>query len=134
MIEKDIAIFNDSFLRCQNKKHFLDRFYELFVASSEEVKQKFKNTDFAKQKLALKSSFYMMVLAVQGNIRGHRYLEDIAELHSNRKLDIRPELYDLWLDCLLKTVEEFDPLYDDNIERVWRNLMNQGIGFMQSRY
>ncbi len=97
MIQEDIAIFNDSFLRCQSKKGFLDRFYELFMASSKEVKEKFKTTDFDKQKLALKSSFYMMVLTVQGNARGYRYLEDIAELHSSRRLNIKPELYDLWL-------------------------------------
>lgn len=134
MIQKDIAIFNDSFLRCQNKTGFLDRFYQLFLASSEEVKAKFKNTDFNKQQMALKSSFYMMMLTVQGNARGRRYLEEIADLHSHGRLDIKPEMYDLWLECLLKTVEEFDPFYDDQINRVWRSLMDEGIKFMQSRY
>jgi len=134
MIQEDIAIFNDSFLRCQNKEGFLDRFYELFLASSKEVRRKFKNTDFRKQQMALKSSFYMMMLTIQGNARGQRYLEEIAELHNSKRLDIKPELYNLWLDCLMKTVEEYDPQYNEKIGRVWRSLMNQGIRFMQSRY
>lgn len=134
MIQADIAIFNDSFLRCQNKPGFLDRFYELFLASSKEVTNKFNGTDFEKQKMALKSSFYMMMLTVQGNARGQRYLEEIAELHSRGRLDIKPGMYDLWLECLMKTVREFDPQFNDKIERVWRSLLNQGIGFMKSRY
>lgn len=134
MISEDIAIFNDSFLRCQNKTGFLNRFYQLFLDSSEEVKKKFKNTDFTKQQMALKSSFYMMLLTVQGNARGQRYLGEIAELHSRGRLDIKPEMYDLWLECLLKAVKEFDPLFNEEIKRVWQSLMNQGIRFMQSRY
>lgn len=134
MILEDIAIFNDSFLRCQNKTGFLNHFYQLFLDSSEEVNKKFKNTDFDKQQMALKSSFYMMLLTIQGNARGQRYLEEIADLHSSRRLNIKPEMYDLWLECLLKTVEEFDPLFDDQVRRVWRSLMSQGIRFMQSRY
>jgi hemoglobin-like flavoprotein len=134
MVPEDIAIFNDSFLRCQNKHGFIDRFYELFLASSEDIKAKFKNTDFNKQKMALRSSFYMMLLTVQGNAPAQRYLEEIANLHSRNRLNIKPEMYDLWLECLIKTVEEFDPRFDDQIERVWRYLMNQGIRFMQSKH
>ena len=134
MIPEDIAIFNDSFLRCQNKPGFMDRFYELFLASSANIKSKFEKTNFNKQKIALKSSFYMMLLTVQGNAPAQRYLEEIADLHSRKKLNVKPEMYDLWLECLIKTVEEFDPLFDEQIKRVWRNLMNQGIRFMQSRY
>jgi hemoglobin-like flavoprotein len=134
MLKEDIALFNDSFLRCQNSSGFLDRFYELFLASSKEVRDKFKNTDFQKQKMALKSSFYMMMLTVQGNARGQRYIEEISDLHGRERLDIKPEMYDLWLESLLKTVKEFDPKFDEEVERVWRSLMNQGIDFMKSRY
>lgn len=134
MVPEDIAIFNDSFLRCQNKSGFMDRFYELFLESSTDIKAKFKNTDFSKQKIALKSSFYMMLLTVQGNAPAQKYLEEIANLHNRNRLDIKPDMYDLWLECLIKTVEEFDPRFDDQIEQVWQNLMNQGIKFMQSKY
>jgi hemoglobin-like flavoprotein len=76
----------------------------------------------------------MMMLAAQGNARGQRYLEEIADLHSSRRMDIKPEMYDLWLECLIQTLREFDPLFDDKVERVWRSLMNRGIGLMKSKY
>jgi hypothetical protein len=54
--ERDIELFNDSLERCTTGRRFLDRFYELFVASSAEVAAKFANTDFRVQKAALKVS------------------------------------------------------------------------------
>jgi hypothetical protein len=36
MIEHDIALLNDSFERCTARSRFLDRFYDLFLASSRE--------------------------------------------------------------------------------------------------
>ena len=39
MNEQEIELFNDSLERCTRTFGFLDRFYELFLASSEEVSQ-----------------------------------------------------------------------------------------------
>ncbi len=50
MIEHDIALLNDSFERCTARSRFLDRFYDLFLASSKEVAEKFSRTDFRKQR------------------------------------------------------------------------------------
>jgi len=99
MNEREIELFNDSLERCTRASGFLDRFYELFLASSEEVAKKFKHTDFRKQKRALK-----------------------------------PEFYELWLDCLIRAVKEFDRLCDSETERAWRSMMRAGIEFMKSRY
>jgi hypothetical protein len=43
-------------------------------------------------------------------------------------------LYDVWLECLIEAVKEFDPQYSDEIESLWREAMAFGIEFMQSRY
>ena len=53
-----IRIFNDSLARCLSNDRFFRRFYELFLASSQEVRDKFRNTDFAKQNRMLRASFY----------------------------------------------------------------------------
>ncbi len=37
--------FNDSFERCINDPLFLDQFYEIFLASSDEVSAMFTDTD-----------------------------------------------------------------------------------------
>lgn len=134
MNEREIELFNDSLERCTRASGFLDRFYDLFLASSEEVAKKFKHTDFRKQKRALRSSLYMMMQATEGRAEGDAHLERIAGLHSRSQLGIKPELYELWLDCLIRAVKEFDRSWDSETERVWRNMMRAGIEFMSFKY
>lgn len=129
-----IAEFSDSLSRCMESEKFLDRFYELFVGSSAEVAEKFKETDFDKQKLALSSSLYMMVMAAQGGDAALAYLDKIALSHARDALDIRPELYDVWLDCLLQAASENDPDYCELTEDGWRETMGFGIRVMRERY
>ena len=42
-------------------------------------------------------------------------LRALGESHSRQRLDIRPELYDLWLDALLLTISEHDKECDADI-------------------
>lgn len=132
MNETDVELFNDSLERCSARPGFLDRFYNLFLASSEEVAKKFERTDFRRQKRMLKSSLYIMVMAELPEFAAH--LERLAKLHGRTELDIKPELYDQWLDCLLRAVEEFDPLFDMDTKIAWTRILQHGIEFMKSRY
>ena len=134
MDAKDAELFNDSLGRCSRTPEFLDRFYELFLASSDEVAGKFAHTDFRVQVRMLKGSLYLMMLASSDALQMPSDLERIARLHSRTGMDIRPELYDLWLDCLLQAVQQFDPLFDEDVERVWRLGLGPGIAFMKSSY
>jgi hemoglobin-like flavoprotein len=134
MTEQDIALFNDSLERCTARPGFLDRFYNLFLASSPEVAEKFSRTDFRRQKRVLKASLYMMMFAAEGKAEGHVHLQRIAKLHSRTDLDIRPHLYELWLDCLLQAVRAYDRRFTPETERVWRRMMESGIEFMKSQY
>lgn len=104
------------------------------MASSKEVSEKFKNTDLKKQKRMLKASLFMLVLATEGKAEGLEHLKKIAESHNRHNLDIKPELYELWLECLIQTVEKFDRKFDSKIENIWRKTMKVGITFMISRY
>jgi hemoglobin-like flavoprotein len=132
--ERDIELFNDSLERCTSGRRFLDRFYELFVASSAEVAAKFANTDFRVQKSALKVSLYMIMSSIERKPEGTVHLERIAARHSRRGLDVGPHLYDLWLDCLIQAVRECDPLFGEETEQAWRRVMRVGIEFLKSRY
>lgn len=82
----------------------------------------------------IKSSLYMLIYAAEGKPEGEVHLKQIAKLHSRHELDIKPALYDLWLECLIQAVKEFDPLFNAEIEKIWRSFMKQGIEFMKSRY
>lgn len=132
MNETDVELFNDSLERCSGRPGFLDRFYELFLASSDEVAKKFERTDFRRQTRVLESSLYIMMMAELPEFTEH--MERIAKLHSRTELDIKPELYDQWLDCLLRAVEEFDPLFDMDTKIAWTRILHHGIEFMKSGY
>lgn len=133
MNDHEIALFNDSLERC-TQTDFLDQFYALFLASSPEVQQKFAHTDMKRLKKALRSSFYLMILAAHGNAEVNGQLDQVARVHSRQGHDIKPQLYELWLDCLIEAVRRCDPLFRDETEQAWRSMMGIGIRFMKARY
>jgi hemoglobin-like flavoprotein len=133
LTERDLERFNDSLERMPGGR-LLERFYELFMAASPEVRAKFADTDFRRQRRVLKVSLYLMMLAAQGRLEGQVHLDEIARRHSRAGLDIRPELYDLWLECLIAAVREHDPRFDADTERAWRAVLRSGIEAMKSRY
>ena len=135
MDRPEIEIFNDSLARCLRGGQFFQYFYELFLASSPEVRDKFRNTNFARQRRMLQTSFYVLVEYIaMGWPECQAYLERIAASHNRQGRDIRPELYDLWLDCLLRAVQASDEQYSTQVEAAWRYMMGAGIAFLKSRY
>jgi hemoglobin-like flavoprotein len=135
-MEKEvIATFDESLRRCDANPRFLDIFYENFLASSPKVRARFADTDFARQKRLLRASFYLILLASEDETQGpERYLKYLAARHSARDLDIGADLYDLWLDGLLKTVKECDPKYSSEVESAWEEMMGIGIQYMLEHY
>ena len=116
MDQAKLKMFDESLRRCNAREGFLDLFYESFLASSPKVQEKFAKTDFVRQKRALRASLHMMLLAAEDEESGpERYLNDLARQHSKRVLDVGAELYDLWLDSLIRTVKECDPQFDDKV-------------------
>jgi hemoglobin-like flavoprotein len=128
-----LETFEGSLARCTGQPRFLDLFYTKFLASSPKVREKFKDTDFVRQKRALKASLHMILLAAQDDDPG-KYLSDIAERHGVRELNVGAELYDLWLDSLLDTVEACDPEYRSAVRKAWEEVMMVGIHYLTVRY
>ena len=133
MDEGDLGLFNDSLGRCLADEGFLPRFYELFVASSPEVQEKFKGTDFKRQHRMLKESLLVLVFSEEGVPEGRAHLDQIAKRHGPGDLDIRPELYDLWLRSLLTAVREYDRALTPQAERAWERVLKHGISLIMRR-
>ena len=128
-------IFNNSYERCLQSPHFFDRFYENYVSANELVAEKFADTDMDRQKDMLKASLHMLMALRSTNPKDAvSYFRRIGKIHGRDKHDIPPEMYDLWLSCLLQTVEESDHRYDARVEAAWRTLLEGGIRIMQSAY
>jgi hemoglobin-like flavoprotein len=134
MDEKILTEFDESLKRCNAAPDFLDLFYEKFLASSPKVREKFANTDFVRQKRALRASLHLLLIAAQDGEKGPgRYLGDVAAVHDREHLDITAELYDNWLDSLLAAVRESDPEFGPEVETAWERVMMVGIHYMLSK-
>jgi hemoglobin-like flavoprotein len=98
--------------------------------SSEEVKEKFKNTDSQKQVEILARSFHSIKLAP---VIGQR-MDKLAIAHGKKARNINPELYDLWLDCLMQIVSIHDTEFTDEVKTAWTQIMGPGLQHMKSKY
>jgi hemoglobin-like flavoprotein len=128
--------FQASLQRCLASKGFMDRFYELFLSSSPEVQAKFEGTDFDRQKRMVRDSFRIIEVLAEsppGSLAWSK-MGEIARAHDRQHRDIRPELYDLWLDCLVAAVAEHDPEASPEVELAWRTVLAPGIEYMRSSY
>jgi len=131
--------YNKIFSRSLNRAvtadpdRFFSRFYERFVPSSPEITGLFENVDMKRQKKIIESSLaYMSEFAAF--LTETEYLKRLGERHSRRDVNIAPALYEVWLDTLIETVEEYDPEYDEDVRVAWRVVLAPGIAYMKAHY
>lgn len=128
------TIFKHSLHNCEKNEAFLTRFYENFIASSARVAEKFADTDFERQREAMRLSLRMMAMASVGGDAADLYLEYIAKRHDRHHLNIEPELYEFWLEALVDTAREFDDEFNEEVEQAWRSVLRNGVDYMISHY
>jgi hemoglobin-like flavoprotein len=130
-----LQIFGASLDRCSAHPDFLDLFYEVFLASSPKVREKFANTNLLKQKAALQASFTLLLETAQREGEAPPvHLENLARRHGASELAVGAELYDLWLDSLLVAVQASDPAWTPEVAAAWERVMGVGIAYLCSRY
>jgi hypothetical protein len=118
--------------RCLKNPRFLDRFYEVFFASSQEIRAKFLHTRLPNQKIMLKASLHIMLMMAAGRMQHSSQLEQLAKRHGPSDLAIRPEWYTNWIDSMLVAARETDPLFSADVERCWRAALQPGVEFFKS--
>ena len=126
--ESYTRVFGTSIGITPTGEEFFRRFYQRFFAASPRVPKLFRETDMNRQVQMLKKSLYQMVaLYITNTITDH--LREIAERH--RTLQMDAELYDIWLDCLIETVKEFDDQCDFTTELAWRLALAPAVTYMK---
>ena len=123
-----------SYHRCRESEGFFDTFYDRFLSKSQEVADKFRFTDFKRQKLMLRESLLAMLLYNMHYADAEEELEHLGERHSRHGVDIPPHLYELWLDAICETVALHDPEYTEEVSQLWREAMRPGIDLIVSKY
>lgn len=107
---------------------FFGAFYDRFFSHSEEIRELFRHTDMARQIQSLRRALFDLATFYATGIVTAR-LRQIAHVH--QRLDFRTELYDVWLDALVTTVEEHDPECDAMTAMAWRLALTPGITYMK---
>lgn len=132
-----LTFFHESYQRTMGSEseseEFLDAFYDAFMSKSIEIAAKFAHTNMRRQRQMLYRSLRHMV---DFSVERHASedLRKTAEHHSASQLDINPNLYDIWLDSLIETVQLFDPEFTEEIELAWRVVLAPGIVYMKFKY
>ena len=108
-------------------------FYEIFINKSSAIAEMFKNTSMDSQKLLLKKSLAELLKFYEER-QVNQHLLKIGQIHAPDKMNITPEMYDLWLDTLMETIKKYDPEFMPKIELAWRVTLSPGITYMKFSY
>ena len=123
-----VEAFNDSLDLCVADATFFERFYRRFIASSSEVERLFESVPMQRQHRALKASLYTTLMAADGNKPAIEHLRALGAGHA--RLGIRRKHFQLWLDCLLATVEETPAIESAAVQEAWRRVLELAVEIM----
>lgn len=123
-----------SYGRVLTKQTFIPRFYEIFTKSHPSILGLFKNTNFEKQYELLNQSINMAILYPQNNVIAKSAITRIRKSHDHEHLNIKPELYPLWTDSLIRALKDSDPEFTPALEKQWREVLEPAINHIREGY
>jgi hemoglobin-like flavoprotein len=113
-----------SYGRCLREKNFIERFYEIFLSSHPDIAPMFAETDFQKQRMALRRGISAAISHAAGSSLARRTIDQMADAHSRTgHAPVPPQLYPYWLNSLLQAVSETDPAANPQLIERWRQGM-----------
>lgn len=128
--------FRQSLKRCLATPEFLHDFYDRFIGSGDEVREKFRKTEFPRQTRVLADSLYVLAMAAESRDDAFAWqeLDRLGAAHSRAGLDVDPKHYDTWLTCLVDAAGTYDPEFTPEVGQAWRAALSPGIEHLRSRY
>ena len=126
----DTAAFESvklSYGRSCLKANFFTLFYDHFIAKSPLIREMFARTDMVLQRQALRSGIAFLVQYAGGSEFARAKVDELGVTHRRDQLNVAPSLYPLWIDSLIETLAEVDNDWSPELERAWRDVLQQGI-------
>jgi hemoglobin-like flavoprotein len=132
MTGEHVDTFQASVQRCLESPSFIKDFYDRFTGFSVAIRDKFRDTDFARQHRAMADSLRVMALAVEGG-PGNLARQEMKRLAAgHHEMHIDAWMYDVWLDCMLHAARTHDPLFSAGVERAWRETLAPVVEAMRA--
>ena len=125
-----------SYGRVVAKAGFLDSFYDLFIRSSPKIEVMFLKTDFAKQKELLRDGLALIFMFArdQESALVKDKLTHIGMIHSRNRVNVHPELYELWIASLMGALAMYDVQFNSKLEAEWRQVLRPTLDYLISLY
>lgn len=137
MVATDADLVTRSYGRCLAQGTLLfDRFYDNFLKSSPSIAKMFIHTDMVKQKSLLRAglNYAIMYSTESGKLAAEGVLKRIQQSHSRSRINVDPKLYPLWINSLLKAIEETDPKFTPDLQRAWKHVLDNAVAYIISGY
>lgn len=127
-------LFLHSVARCTANDAFIPAFYDRFLSTSDEIRDKFHSTDFERQNKMLLRSIRLSAEATAAKPESLQELRERSRTHDRRHLNIEPHLYQFWLDAMIETAKEFDEEWDESVESAWHMILGFVVDYMTRKY
>ncbi len=123
-----------SYGRCRDKPSFFRSFYASLIERDERIATHFADTDLEHQATALRSAINELLMYARGSQVAIMAADRLARTHSRSERDVEPDLYAVWIDCLVATVARYDPRFEPGLGDLWRSALAPGIARMVAGY
>ena len=61
-------------------------------------------------------------------------LDKLGASHRKAQLNVRPDLYPLWMQALISTVRKHVPTFNESSEAAWQAVLQRGVHRIVSHY
>lgn len=120
--------------RCIRNEEFIPAFYQRFLSASDEIRERFRFTDFEKQNRMLQRSLELCAGATAGDRDSLVEINERAKTHDRDHLNIQPEWYQIWETTIIQTAAEYDPAWNDEVEAAWNRILGFVVEHMIRKY
>ena len=107
-----------------------ERFYKALLDADPRMKTLFQHTDFKRQRELFIHGVLMLIEYADGKPLGEMAIRRLGELHSRKRINVTPDLYPIWVNCLMEALERLDPEFSPALDRQWRETLQKGIDVM----
>jgi hemoglobin-like flavoprotein len=117
----------DSYRRCRQARGFFTRFYRRLMGADPRIAALFDTVDMERQYRAFRHGLNVAVMYAEGKPVGEMGMRRICEIHRTFGGALTAELYALWIESLVHTLAEVDPLFNAELERDWRETLSEAV-------